>query len=140
MDSALEAAYRAARYRIATPRGELVLRVDEHSQPLADLLHQAGVSQAAVLTAFNPHSQAQPAQWNHDAQQRLLAELEASGCRVLHGCNSDATGHWVEHSALVLGMELPAARQYASRYQQVAFVWIDAEATPRLVETDAARS
>lgn len=134
MHHGLEAAYRAALYRIAAPAGEIRLRVGQYSQELADLLREAGVEEAALLTAFNPGSQAQLSCWNHASQQRLIAELTGGGYRLLHGCNSDPAGQWPEQSALVLGMPLPAARACAARYQQLAFLWMQAgAATPRLI-------
>lgn len=138
MDHVLKTAYRAALYRVLAPAGELLLKVDQPSPGLADLLREAGADQAALLTAFNPHSQIQTAGWNRTAQARLLAQLAAEGYRPLPACNGDPAGRWpVEHSVLVPGMDLPAARRIAARYQQVAFLWIDARGTPRLVETRA---
>jgi hypothetical protein len=139
MRDELEAAYRAASYRVAGPAGEFMLKVDQHSEPLANLLRGAGVGQAALLTAFNPQSEVQTAEWNRAAQARLRAELAAGGYQLVAACNGDPAGQWpVEESVLALGMDLAAARECAARYQQVAFLWMDAGGIPRLIETATA--
>ena len=44
---------------------------------------------------------------------------------------------WNEESVLALDISLPAARDLAARYGQLAFLWIDRQATPRLIITAA---
>jgi hypothetical protein len=134
----LAAAYRATHYWISAPAGELSVRVGQRSDQLAALLQSLGAGEAALLTAFNPRSEIQSGELNRVAQDRLLAELGASGYRLLPARNVDPSGQWpVEESLLVLGMDLAAARDCAVRYGQVAFLWTDAAATPQLIQAMA---
>lgn len=137
MDNELEAAFRSAHYRVATPAGELLLRVDERNEHLAALLREAGATQAALLTAFNPLGKRRGEQENRATQAVLVAGLAAAGHRLLQGRNADARGDWAEDSVLVLGIDRAAARDCAACFGQAAFLWIDAAATPRLVGTAA---
>jgi hypothetical protein len=71
-----------------------------------------------------------------------VRELTAGGYPCLAARNvpdDDTTAGktWVETSVLVLDMTLGLAREFATRYGQVAFVWIDRQATPQLVTTAA---
>ncbi len=135
----LLASYRAARYRVFAPGRELQLRIDQHDEGLAKLLREAWVEGAALLTAWNPGSQPQPLERNRASQKQLVRELEAAGHPCLAGRNEAATGNeaWNEDSVLALDISLAAARALAARYGQLAFLWIDGQATPRLVITAA---
>jgi hypothetical protein len=138
-DEAQRAAFRAARYYFPSPDGPMLLKVDEPSAALADLLRSRNAAGAAVITAFNPHGRRQDEALNRAAQNQLLCDLRAAGNALLPGRNEDPAGGWpVEESFLVLGIGLPTARKLAARYGQLAFLWIDAaNAMPRLVETAA---
>lgn len=134
---ALLTAYRATCYRIHAPGAELLLRVGQHDAGLAKLLREAWVQGAAVLTAWNPRSQQQPREQNEAAQRALEQELAAAGHPCLRGRNEPddfATGaDWVEPSVLALGLTQASARDFAVRYAQTAFLWINEDATPQLV-------
>lgn len=134
---ALIEAYRATCYRIDAPQGELKLRIDQHDAGLAQLLRDAGVATAAVLTAFNPGSELREATANAAAQARLHRELTQAGYRLLAAVNEPmdeaARAKWSEPSLLVQGITQDAALAFARRHRQQAFVWIDDAATPRLM-------
>lgn len=132
-------AFRAARYRVHTPQGELLLAVDQPNAGLAALLRAANAASMAILTAFNPSGLQQQEELNLAAQARLVKDLQQAGHRFLPACNEDPADSWPdEPSLLVLGMSLPAARELARRHGQLAFLWTDAlSATPRLIETAA---
>lgn len=130
--------YRRTTYRVWAPGRELQLRVGMYDPGLAKLLREAWVQEAALLTAWNPGSRRCSREANESAQQRLLEELAQAGHPCLRARNEpDAPGgtgeDWTEESVLALALTLPAARALASRYGQVAFLWIDTGATPQLV-------
>lgn len=141
-DDALLAAYHATCYRVQAPGAELQLHIGRHEPLLAKLLREAWVEHAALLTAWNPGSQHRDQKTNEASHQALLQELEAAGYPCLHGRNEPAPGNgstsgWIEPSVLALDVPLDAARAIAARYGQLAFLWIDKQATPRLVVTAA---
>jgi hypothetical protein len=139
-DDALIAAYRATCYRVQAPGAELRLHIDRHEPLLAKLLREAWVECAALFTAWNPGSQPRDLATNEASHQALLQELQAAGYPCLHGRNEPAAGGgdgWVEPSVLALDVSFDAARVIAARYGQLAFLWIDRQATPRLVLTAA---
>jgi hypothetical protein len=141
VNHSLRAAFRATFYRFDVPDAELLLKVGEPSMALAGLLRNRGANCAAVITAFNPQAQSRSAALNRAAQEQLLNDLRTAGYACVAGRNEDPAGQWpVEESLLVLGLDLETAQALATRYGQVAFLWMDAStATPRLVETAAAR-
>lgn len=138
---ALIEAYLRTTYRVQAPGAALPLRVGKEDARLALLLRESRTGCAALLTAWNPGSERRGKEWNESAQQRLLEELSQAGHRWLHGRNEPDIAQdgadWTEESVLALDLELPAARALASRYGQVAFLWIDARATPQLIITAA---
>lgn len=139
-DVNLLAAYRATAYRVYAPGRELLLRIDQHDAQLAKLLREAWVERAALITAWNPGSQPQDPQRNLVLQQQLVDELAGAGHPCLAARNEappESGGGWTEESVLALDIDLPAARAIAARYGQLAFLWIDQQATPRLVVTAA---
>jgi hypothetical protein len=141
-DDALLAAYHATCYRVQAPGTELRLHIGRHEPLLAKLLREAWVEHAALLTAWNPGSQPQEPSTNEASHQALLRELQAAGYPCLHGRNEPADGSangdsWIEPSVLALDVTFEAARAIAARYGQLAFLWIDRQATPRLVITAA---
>ncbi|MEL7374804.1 MAG: DUF3293 domain-containing protein, partial [Pseudomonadota bacterium] len=69
---ALEAAYRAAVYRVRTDP-PIDVSIGSNSAALAALLRWAGVTQAAIVTAYNPGSDPQSAEANAAADRTLRA-------------------------------------------------------------------
>ena len=135
----LESAFRRTRYRVCAPDGEVVLRVDVAEPAMAGLMRTNHVREAALLTAFNPHGRRQPPFRNRQAQRALRAELLQSGLEILEGRNEDPRGLWpAEPTLLALGLSSPRAHDMAQRYGQVAFLWLDASGTPRLIDAAAA--
>jgi hypothetical protein len=139
---ALVTAFRSTCYHVAAPGQDLQLRVGQYNAGLAKLLREAWVQGAALLTAWNPGSRLHAREWNEAAQQALERELAAAGHPCLPARNEPddfaTQGRtWIEASVLALGITLPAAREVAARYGQLAFLWIDESATPQLVITAA---
>jgi Protein of unknown function (DUF3293) len=135
MTSALLESYRTCRYELHLPTGTIHLAVDQHCPPLGDLLRAAGCTSAAWLTAFNPGSQLGTETQNSDSQKRLERRLQRACYRLISGTAVDPAGHWPpEPSLFVPGMLLGDAESTARDFGQLAFLWIEADAVPRLVE------
>lgn len=134
----LESAFRRARYRVLSSSGELLLRVDESDAALAALLRASGANCASLLTAFNPCGRRQAPFRNRRAQKRLHDALTRAGHVVLLGRNEDPRGLWpVESSVFVFDLPQEDAQRIAARYQQAAFLYVEVNGTPRLIETAA---
>lgn len=136
------AAYRATTYRVDVCGGSFDLRIDEPHAAMAQWLRNAGKTSAAVITAWNPHSRPTAPPVNARRQRQLQRVLHAQGLEWLPACNlapiDGATpSSWNEDSLLVPGIDVESARTIAARFGQVAFVWFDQHATPRLVFTAA---
>lgn len=138
MHSELESAFRRTNYRVLVPHGELILHVDRCELALLELFRETGTRSAALLTAHNPDGRRHAWFSNHQSQQWLRNRLVRHGYMVIAGRNEDPRGRWpAEPSLLVPGLPFAAARRIAMRYGQVAFLWLGADATPRLMETAA---
>lgn len=137
IDPDLAQAYRDAGYVVDAPDGPLVLRVGDHSAPLAALMRALRVDTAALITAHNPWSRPTDARDNAAAQARLEAELSAHGVAQLPAQNRDPQGTWPpEASVLALGLAPDTADALARHFGQNAWLRIDAPAAvPTLVFT-----
>jgi len=135
----LLSAYRSTQYRVfsAPP---FVLRVDEPSEGLGKLYHSNGVISAAFITAWNPMSIEASAAANIEANKALLEDIEEMQLIAIPGF-----GAWPqdpnkgEESFLVLGIDLQAATNLATRFQQVAFLFMGVDSVPRLILTSASQ-
>lgn len=131
---ALDAAYRAAVYRVRTEREAFELRVEAASRPLAALLRRYGVATAAYLTACNPYGVRMTEAANRAANEALRAELVAADAFVFDGEAVDPTGASPsKRSFLALGIALATARALGMRFRQNALLFADDDAVPRLV-------
>lgn len=129
---ALEAAYRAAVYRIATDP-PIDLSIGSSSAALAALLRWAGVAHAAIVTAYNPGSERVPDASNEAADSTLRAGLEERGYVTRDTVAIDPDGAWPdEPGCLVLGMDSGDARVLGRAFGQNAVVVIDAGGNARL--------
>jgi hypothetical protein len=166
IDPALIAAYRAAHYEVSTDASAglaaaFVLRVDVASSELLALYGRHGVSQAAYLTACNPHSTMLSDADNRARMDELAQTLRALARQgparsktrsilrspahayvrsnprsymCLHGRGTDPSGAWPgEASVLVLGMSEEQARELGTRFAQNALLHAGADGVPRLV-------
>lgn len=123
---ALEAAYRAAIYRIATDP-PIELAIGRSSAALAALLRWAGVNEAAIVTAHNPGSARQSAADNRAADAALREGLGKRGYATRDTVAIDPDGAWPdEPGCLVLGMSAEDARVLGRAFGQNAVVAIDA--------------
>ena len=113
---------------------EVVFRVGEAFSELDRLLEGCGCQSAAFITAWNPYSIPKSDAENHQAQRRLIGDLDALGARVIPGCGRDATGEWPpEDSVLALGFNLEDSMDFGRRFGQNAIVFIEANKEPRLI-------
>lgn len=122
-DARLAAAYRAARYRVDAPGGELVLRVGRRSRRLDALLAALGARRFAWLTAVNPGSRRLSERDNARRLAHLDAEIARRGWRALPGASRDPQGHWPdEPSRLLLDVDAETARALARQLGQNALL------------------
>lgn len=129
---ALEAAYRAAIYRIATDP-PIDLRIGQGSAAAAALLRWAGADCAAIVTAHNPGSEPQANDANRAADATLRAGLAERGWATRDTVAIDINGDWPdERGCLVLGMAEDDACVLGRAFGQHAVVAIDAGGRARL--------
>jgi hypothetical protein len=122
---ALVKAYRNAQYFVHHGKEVLLLKVGFINHALGNLLQVRGQATAALITAYNPHSQIQTPEQNALAHQQLLGVLAKAKVNVIEGLGSDPNGDWdPEASVLALGLTLSQAEQLADDYGQNAFLWI----------------
>lgn len=129
----LLSAFRSTRYLVDLPTRRVLLQVDAPSEPLRHWLQSQGHFCAALLTAHNPAGRRRDAATNLAEQQRLHGLLRERGLVFHTGCNVDPHQRWpAEDSVLVADLPLPQAHRMAAHFGQLAFLWCDASATPRL--------
>ncbi|MEM7705774.1 MAG: DUF3293 domain-containing protein [Pseudomonadota bacterium] len=127
-------AYRLARYEV-DGEARFELRVDCASEPLLALYDLHGVSTAGYVTAFNPQSVRHSDAANRRAHERLLASLGQGGWTLLGGRARDSAGAWPpEDSVLVLGISRHQTLELGQAFDQMAVLWSNADAIPRLLE------
>ncbi|MEO0345143.1 MAG: DUF3293 domain-containing protein [Pseudomonadota bacterium] len=130
---ALEAAYRAAIYRVRTDP-PIDLSIGSNSAALAALLRWAGVSQAAIVTAYNPGSDRQSGDANAAADRALRAGLEERGFDLRDTVATDPSNEWPdEPGVLVLGLDVEDARVLGRAFGQNAIVAVDNAGTVSLI-------
>jgi hypothetical protein len=118
-------AYRTAIYVIYGDGKDIVLKIDEVNLDLSALMKKHGITSAALITAFNPHSVLSTTEENVRNHNALIADIHALGLKSLAAEGSDPSHIWSsEPSILILGISLADAESLADRYQQNAFVWI----------------
>jgi hypothetical protein len=108
----LIAAYRRARYRIAAPTGDILLRLDAADPGVVALFAQAQAPWAVFITAYQPFSHPVSEEENAARQTELLAWAIARGLSWLDGEGgppegTDAT--WAPEPSRFLFIDAPAA-------------------------------
>lgn len=127
-------AYKNTYYKVKLPDGELSLYIDQRSTKLLDFLSLNNISQAAIITAYNPQSLLTDNAINQHQQAKLYNELVLGNYMIFNGVNSDPHTVWQDESSfLVCHIDLQAAQKIAKAYQQNALVFIKKEAIPRLI-------
>jgi hypothetical protein len=129
----LLSAFRTTLYLVDLPSARVQLQVNAVSEPLRSWLQSEGHYCAALLTAHNPASQHREPAANQAAQQHLHGLLRERGLTFHIGCNVDPRQRWpAEDSVLVADLPLPQAHRLAVHFGQLAFLWCDASAVPKL--------
>lgn len=129
----LLSAFRSTLYLVDLPGMRVALQVDVASGPLRHWMLEQGHFCAAVLTAHNPAAQRRDVPANQAAQLQLQALLHERRLAFRTGCNVDPQQRWpAEDSVLVGDLPLPQAHRLAVHFGQLAFLWCDASAVPRL--------
>jgi hypothetical protein len=119
--ASLEAAYRAAVYRVDAPEGPFILRAGQSSPEADALLRRHGHACWAYLTACNPGSVILSSEENLARSAQLRERL--AGWPFLEGEGSAPDGSWPgEKSFLVLGIDEPVAHALARGFHQAAFL------------------
>ena len=127
-------AFRATGYRIGLSAQDIVLHIDQHSERLARLFADSGVSCGAFLTAFNPRSTIQPNEINDQAHAQLAAKLQELGLKAIEGSGSEEGTDWpAEKSYFALGLSLETAKAIGTHFDQDAIVWAGVEAVAQLI-------
>ena len=110
------------------------LRVGQPSAELLALLKRQKTDCSAFLTACNPLSQPLSADSNAVRQSELAEELKRRSLDFIDGAGQHPSNGWpAEHSFLVLGLTLEAAKTLAVRLEQNGLVWAGADGVPQLV-------
>ena len=136
-DPRLEAAFLAAQYTVHAPQGDIALAIGRHSVPLARLMATQNWASLALITAYNPAGRRQDAVANAHAQQALWRWVEESGAHCMAGHNSAPNGgEPIEPTVAIAGASLAQAHCLANMFGQLAFVFADTTAIPRLIWTD----
>lgn len=129
----LLSAFHSTLYLVDLPDQRVQLQVDVTSDPLLRWMRARGHFCAALLTAHNPAAQRRDALANQQAHHQLVELLRERGLESHGGCNVDPRQRWpAEDSLLVADLPLPQAHRLAVHFGQLAFLWWDASATPRL--------
>ncbi|MDY0308685.1 MAG: DUF3293 domain-containing protein [Castellaniella sp.] len=127
----LDAAYRAAHYRIDT-EPPLILRIDELHPALRALFPQGGI----FLTACNPHSRRLRPAANRRRLHALQRAIEQQGWAWLPGLGLDPQGLWpAEPSLWIPSLPLDEGLRLARCFGQNALVQCGPDAMARLIWT-----
>lgn len=130
-------AFMQAEYHVQDDHNQLILRVGRYSKALQEIHFRFGASSSAFITACNPRSVIQSLQQNENATQLLRQELLATGYRSLPATGRDPTLHWPDEPGfLIIDITCKQAIELAARYQQLAILFVDSHAIPKLEFTD----
>ena len=110
------------------------LHIDQFSEPMYQLMNARNVSNAAIITAYNPLSQIQSAEKNQTVHTKLVETLKRRSVPLIDSINIDSLRAWPdEKSVCILGIDLETTRSIGRKFKQNAVVWIDKDAIPRIV-------
>ena len=126
-------AYRQTHYKVQPPHGP-ILRIDEPSPELLRRQAAQGAACSAFITACNPYSRGLAPADNQQRHAALAQHLQGQGLTFFEALGQHPSNGWPgEPSYLVLGLDLPEARQLGEQLQQNAIVWSGPDAVPRLI-------
>lgn len=119
-------AYRQSCYPVMAGESAIELHPGQPCPAMDQWLLAKGRDFGAVVTAHNPYSIPQSADWNANANQALAAFIQARGWEAVdaQGRSTDPLQSWpAEASFLVLVPSLIEAVLLANSFRQHAFVW-----------------
>lgn len=127
-------AYQDTDYCVSTEI-PFLFNIKKISLQLGKIHQKFNCSSSAFLTAYCPFSNPLPINENENLQQLLEEELVNMDLFFLNGYGQGKGlySERKERSVLVLGISLIDATKLAKKYNQNAFVWIDANCIPQLV-------
>jgi hypothetical protein len=134
--SRLEAAYRNTDYCVRLSSGDLLLKVDRHSESDNRRLRtEAGIaSHWAIVTACNPQSRALSAETNRKRQDEFQAVLQTLAIRHVSSVNRDPQGRWPDEPGFLLCDPAPGeAEQLGRRFEQNALLCARLGQAPQLL-------
>ena len=108
-------AYESTDYRLGHTDQDIVLNINERSEPLATLFAFNGVNCGAFLTAYNPQGTIQSDAANAQRHSELASKLQELGVMAIEGSGSEGSGgedgtKWpAEKSYFALGLALELA-------------------------------
>lgn len=116
------------------PSGTFTLKIQQFSPELYQLYQKTQYKTAALITAYNPHSQLTKNHINELAQQQLGKLLQRYSCCLVYPAqHCDPQGQWpIEPSYCVLGLGTKVAKTLAKQFRQNAIVWVGKDAIPHL--------
>jgi len=126
-------AYLETAYRVHGEPG-FTLRVGQASAELLAAHQHQKAECSAFLTACNPFSAPFDDTANATRQAALAKELSLRSLVFRPGIGQHPSNEWAgEHSFLVFGLTLEAAKVLGTQFEQNGFVWSGADAVPQLV-------
>ncbi|SEM73012.1 DUF3293 domain-containing protein [Nitrosomonas marina] len=129
----LVAQYRLADYRVGSGTDAFIMHIDRYSAPMNKLMTAKQVSNAAIITAYNPLGRRQSAQNNREAHVTLQGALDRRAVCLIESTNLDPAGTWPDETGFcVLGVRFETVCALGLRFRQNAIVWIHNDAVPRL--------
>ncbi len=126
-------AYERTRYIVYSDT-PFILRIGNHSADLKKLHQSHGTVCSAFITAFNPDSEELMREQNEERQRALKQELDQLGYSCYAGLGQPEDGNWQgEDSFLVINIPEPEAVRLQEKYGQLAIVYCEEDAIPRLI-------
>lgn len=130
----LEAAFRAAHFRVGLEAFSVTRRIDCIDTDADSALRNAGCRHHwAILTPCNPDARPLSDAENRQRLTALREQLDAFGLLYLPSINSAADDGWPEPGFCMLDADAALVAQLARQYGQLAYVSGELSAAPRLI-------
>ena len=131
-----QAEFEATRYYLTDNRLAIKGTYFEVGQPypiIREWMQNNDVQTIAIITAHNPLPDILSEAENDTRNVQLAASLEHLGYSYYAARGEAINGTWAEDSFAILNCDATKAQTIAQQYGQVAFLYIDINALPRLV-------
>jgi hypothetical protein len=121
------AAYKSSLYEATIEEHRYSLQVDEEPIPeMISKLTTCSLSGLCFITACNPYSAILTEEENNRRMQMLKRDLDNMSAVYFEAVGKAPDESWSESSFLVGGISLSDARTLGERYEQNAFLWLEA--------------